>query len=56
MYGVGVSAAGDARVGVESGEIDVVGLAAVDAEPVAVEAGSAVTLDGGAGTVGAPAA
>jgi hypothetical protein len=55
VYGVGVSASGDARVGVEAGSVDVVGLAAVDAEPVAVAAGSSVTLEG-KGTVGAPAA
>ncbi|HWO19657.1 MAG TPA: FecR family protein [Kofleriaceae bacterium] len=55
VYGVGVSASGDARVGVEQGAVDVVGLAAVDAEPVAVDAGSAVTLEA-KGTVGAPAA
>ncbi|HSK03066.1 MAG TPA: FecR family protein, partial [Kofleriaceae bacterium] len=53
-YGVGVSASGDARVGVESGSVDVLGLGALDGEPVAVEAGSAVTLEA-KGQVGATA-
>lgn len=56
VYGVGVAASGDARVGVESGAVDVVGLGAIDAEPVAVEAGASVTLDAGKGAAGAPAA
>jgi hypothetical protein len=36
VYGVGVAASGEARVGVESGQVDVIGLAQLDAEPVAV--------------------
>lgn len=36
VYGVGVAASGEARVGVESGQVDVVGLAQLDAQPVAV--------------------
>ncbi len=35
-YGVGVAASGEARVGVESGMVDVIGLAQLDAEPVSV--------------------
>ena len=54
-YGVGVAASGDARVGVEAGSVDVLGLGALDAEPVVVEAGSAVTLEA-KGVVGTPAA
>ncbi len=44
VYGVGVSASGEARVGVESGSVDVIGLAAVDAKPVTVDAGASVVL------------
>ncbi len=36
VYGVGVAASGEARIGVESGQVDVIGLAQLDAEPVAV--------------------
>jgi hypothetical protein len=54
-YGVGVAADGEARVGVESGQVDVVGLAQQDADPVAVGTGNAATLDA-KGTVAAPAA
>src|SRR5690606_11719243 len=50
-YGAGVSASGAARVGVEAGSVEVIGLGALDADPVAVDAGSSVTLDG-AGAVG----
>ena len=52
-FGVGVAADGDARVGVETGSVEVSGLAAFDA-PVTVEAGSAVDL-AAAGSVAAPA-
>jgi hypothetical protein len=44
-YGVGVDASGAARVGVESGQVDVVGLAQPAAPPVQVGSGSAVSLD-----------
>jgi hypothetical protein len=54
VYGVGVAASGDVRVGVESGAIDVLGLAALDAKPIALEGGSSVTLDA-SGTIDAPA-
>ena len=43
-FGVGVAASGEARVGVESGEVDVIGLAAVDAKPVTVGSGASVVL------------
>ena len=42
---VGVAASGEARVGVESGSVDVIGLAAVDARPVMVDGGAAATLE-----------
>ncbi len=54
VYGVGVSASGSARVGVESGSVDVIGLAAMDAQPIAVGAGSHVVLEA-KGTIGNPA-
>jgi hypothetical protein len=44
VYGVGVAASGEARVGVETGVVDVIGLANLAATPVIVEAGSAATL------------
>jgi hypothetical protein len=43
-YGVGVAASGEARVGVETGAVDVIGVAAVDAKPVTVEGGASVVL------------
>jgi hypothetical protein len=43
-YGVGVSASGQARVGVESGAVDVIGLADVAAKPVTVESGASIVL------------
>lgn len=55
VYGVGVSASGDARVGVESGTVEVVGLAQLDAQPVAVEKSMQVALAAD-GKVGSPAA
>lgn len=55
VYGVGVAASGEARVGVEAGAVDVVGLADLAAEPVAIEAGHAASLEA-AGTVEAPVA
>jgi hypothetical protein len=55
VYGVGVSASGDARVGVESGTVEVVGLAQLDAPPVPVEKSMQVSLAAD-GKVGAPAA
>jgi hypothetical protein len=53
-YGVGVAASGEARVGVESGKVDLIGLAALDAQPVVLEAHNAAVLDAG-GTVGGAA-
>jgi hypothetical protein len=44
IYGVGVSAAGEARVGVESGAVEVIGLADVSAKPVTVDAGASILL------------
>lgn len=52
VYAVGVSASGEARVGVEEGEIEVAGTAALD-EPVALVAGKAATVAAD-GTVAAP--
>lgn len=54
VYGVGVAASGQVRVGVERGAVDVLGLAALDAPPIAVEGGAATTLEA-TGTVAAPA-
>ena len=53
VFGVGVAADGDARVGVESGAVEVAGAAALDA-PVAVEANGAVDLTA-AGNLASPA-
>jgi len=52
-YAVGVAADGEARIGVEAGSVEVVGLAALDAEPILVETGASATLEV-AGTVAAP--
>ncbi len=54
-YGVGVDASGAARVGVESGQVDVVGLAQPAGPPVQVGSGSATTLDA-SGSASAPTA
>ncbi len=54
VFGVGVAADGDARVGVESGAVDVAGAVTLDA-PVTVEANAAAEL-AAAGTVAAPTA
>ena len=54
-YGVGVDAAGDTRVGVENGQVDVVGLAQQDAPPVEVGSGSAAMIDA-QGSASAPTA
>ncbi|HUS28044.1 MAG TPA: FecR family protein [Kofleriaceae bacterium] len=54
-YGVGVSASGEARVGVESGTVDVIGLAQMDATPVAVSTTNQVVIAAD-GTVGAATA
>jgi hypothetical protein len=43
-YGVGVAASGEARVGVETGAVDVIGLAELDAKPITVEQGASVVL------------
>ncbi|HSD91359.1 MAG TPA: FecR family protein, partial [Kofleriaceae bacterium] len=53
-YGVGVAASGEARVGVESGTVEVIGLSKMDAAPVAVEKSTQVVLAAD-GTVGTPA-
>ncbi len=52
-YGVGVAASGEARVGVEAGAVDVIGLAALDAKPVTVEGGASIVL-AATGDVGSP--
>ncbi len=54
-YGVGVDASGDTRVGVENGQVDVVGLAQQDAPPVEVGSGSAAIVDA-QGSASAPVA
>ncbi len=54
VFGVGVAATGDARVGVESGAVEVAGAAALDA-PLTLTANSAVDLHG-SGTIGAKGA
>ena len=54
-YGVGVAASGEARVGVENGAVDVIGLAQLDGKPVTVEKGSQVLI-GADGKLGAAAA
>lgn len=55
VYAVGVAASGQARVGVESGAVDVIGLGALAGTPVRVDAGNAATFTVD-GAVGAPAA
>ncbi|MEJ7600835.1 MAG: FecR family protein [Kofleriaceae bacterium] len=52
-YGVGVAASGEARVGVESGAVDIIGLADLAATPVSAAAGTVVVLDA-SGKVAAP--
>ena len=54
-YGVGVAASGEARVGVESGLVDVIGLAQLDAKPVTVEKSAQVSIAAD-GKLGAAAA
>jgi hypothetical protein len=54
-YGVGVAASGEARVGVESGAVDVIGIAQLDAKPVAVPKAQQVVIAAD-GKVGAAAA
>jgi hypothetical protein len=53
-YGVGVAASGEARVGVESGSIDVIGIADLAAPPVSAAAGNSVVIDA-TGKVATPA-
>lgn len=55
VYGVGVAASGETRVGIESGAVDVIGISALGGTPVRVEAGNAVVFST-TGTAGAPAA
>ncbi|HEY5925566.1 MAG TPA: FecR family protein [Kofleriaceae bacterium] len=54
-YGVGVAASGEARVGVESGSVDVIGLAQLDAQPISVPKAQHVVIAAD-GKVGAAAA
>lgn len=54
-YGIGVAASGEARVGVEAGQVEVIGLAALDGKPVEVAAGASVVLAAN-GDVATPAA
>lgn len=53
-YGVGVAASGEARVGVESGAVEVIGIAQLDATPIKVEKATQVTF-AAEGKAGAPA-
>jgi hypothetical protein len=53
-YGVGVAASGEARIGVESGAVDIIGIAQMDATPIKVEKAAQVTI-AAEGKVGAPA-
>jgi ferric-dicitrate binding protein FerR (iron transport regulator) len=53
-YGVGVSASGEARIGVESGAVDVIGISQLDAAPIKVEQATVVTI-AAEGKAGAPA-
>ena len=52
-FGAGVAASGEARIGVESGTVDVIGLASLDAKPVAVEGGASIVLAAN-GDLGSP--
>jgi hypothetical protein len=45
VYGLGVAASGEVKLGVESGAVDWIGLTAVEASPLAVEGGMAATID-----------
>ena len=47
VFAVGVAVTGEARVGVESGVVDVIGLMAVDAPAIEVEAAHAATMTTG---------
>jgi hypothetical protein len=51
VYAVGVAASGEARVGVESGTVDLIGLVDMAAEPIVVEANHSATFtaEGSAG-------
>lgn len=53
-FGVGVAASGEARLGVETGTVNVVGLAQMDAKPVTV-AKSMHVVFGADGNIGSPA-
>jgi len=55
VYGLGVAASGEVKLGVESGAVDWIGLTAVEASPLAVEGGMAATIDA-EGSAAAPAA
>lgn len=54
-YGVGVAATGEARVGVESGSVEVIGITALDTEPVMVDTSTQVVVaaDGKVGSTSA---
>lgn len=54
VYGVGVAASGDVRVGVESGVVDVFGMNGFDAAPLVVDAGAFALIDA-SGSVGSAA-
>ncbi|MDX2087447.1 MAG: FecR family protein [Kofleriaceae bacterium] len=45
VYGLGVAASGEVKLGVESGAVDWLGLTAVEASPLSVEGGMSTTTD-----------
>jgi hypothetical protein len=51
-YGVGVAASGEARIGVETGTVEVIGISSLDAQPVELATSSQVMIaaDGKVGT------
>jgi hypothetical protein len=53
--GVGVAASGDARVGVEAGQVEIIGLADLTVAPIELDAGMSLAIDA-RGAVAAPAA
>ncbi|HUQ03356.1 MAG TPA: FecR family protein [Kofleriaceae bacterium] len=52
--GVGVAASGDARVGVEAGQVEILGLADLTVAPIELDAGMSLAL-GASGALAAPA-
>ena len=54
VYGIGVAASGQVRIGVEAGAVDVFGLSAFDAEPLVVDGGAVAIIEAN-GSVGSAA-